>query len=1064
MTKLLAKLSRYEMMHLPAHLRAAGNIAALDKLLRLETDDHQNAWSAAKEEQDQVISLLADAALAIELAETLPLADREDVGHPTALRVRYTLFIASVKSRTHQVPAQLARALVEKGVWSIDRAWSNWRLLKSWSERLPLLRTLLPLLPKELVREAVELWKSSRQDREAWENAIVLLAGWLPSSLLIVTFEEMSLDLTDTAGRELLARLVPYLPPPYIEEMIGREEWRHDLECLIRAGANYIGEAALPNAIFTLAHCYRPEEALAAIAPRLSLPLVEQGLAICRASTHSGSREFSRALRALLVQMARLGRIDAALQVMRGFGDGALALPELASVIAERGSPARALTLLKKVRNSATLSRGIVMIASHLRGRVLDRALETARAIWTERERADALCALAERYPPHQAVGLLGEALAAAKTIHMRPYGGDASAKMSAIESLSEIASLLARFGGFEAALSAVEAAGEEARHADHKEQERCVEMAEMAFGAVAKYLPEPELRRLLGLRTVLRLSAPKAMSCIAPYLSPTLVQEACETATAKEIVALAPVLPESVLRKALFEMRERLIFDYRAEFIDGLAPYLAKPLLQDAVRFAQTQHDLQGQVVALASLSRFVPASLRREVLTLVMEQVRSDFPSEGRSQTLVDIAEYLTLDSVREALAVAGQRSYDFQKDRSSAALLVQLGRLGHLDEAVEQARALGPTTRAEVLSSLMPLLAGRLVRDLPEALAWDGSDQAAFRLLEVLGPKMSEVDSRRFLGFIQELGGEDLRMRLLVSFSDGAHKSVHSKILRMARASALPHLKAQVLLKLLGRLPTARRSAVLDEAMAAVGIAGDIDMRTQEDRGNALALVLTRAPPEAAKGVLALVKNLDEQYAKEEILRRLAPHLSRELIDEALAIANQLDYSSAGRALGRLVAQLVRHNRAQEALERLYRVTDRDLPECLGALAGCGAGAVPAVLERIDWMRSGEAKAAAVCAVAPHLPQAFLPRALTLALTIENKFHRIAPLKAVVAGLEPMPPIDLRHILGHALDDATARSRFDFLYDLAALAPLVARLGGAVAVKGVCAAIQQAHRWWP
>jgi hypothetical protein len=111
-------LSDYEARHLVAHLANGGCLDGLSELLRLETEDGQNAWYRLKVARQE----RADYRLNIELA----FASAESVGDVAlwALQLRYTLICASLNSLAAKVAPTILETAVERQIWTSAEAVS----------------------------------------------------------------------------------------------------------------------------------------------------------------------------------------------------------------------------------------------------------------------------------------------------------------------------------------------------------------------------------------------------------------------------------------------------------------------------------------------------------------------------------------------------------------------------------------------------------------------------------------------------------------------------------------------------------------------------------------------------------------------------------------------------------------------------------------------------------------------------------------------------------------------------------------------------------------------------
>jgi hypothetical protein len=87
-----------------------------------------------------------------------------------------------------------------------------------------------------------------------------------------------------------------------------------------------------------------------------------------------------------------------------------------------------------------------------------------------------------------------------------------------------------------------------------------------------------------------------------------------------------------------------------------------------------------------------------------------------------------------------------------------------------------------------------------------------------------------------------------------------------------------------------------------------------------------------------------------------------------------------------------------------------------------------------------------------------------ALAAARRIGDDEDRARALAELAPRLAALPQAKALPLWGEALQLSAARSRRGLLADLAALAPVIAALGGPEAITETCRAIEDVGRWWP
>jgi hypothetical protein len=309
-SRLANPVERYGVVHLAAHLEAAGRDDDIHQLLAVNapipvSQPRQvgNAWYAAHTRIGQTIAYDADLRLAWDRAKAS--ADQAQAqGRPApaiGLEIRYALLSASLSSLTARIPPPLIAALVADGQWSVSLGVRHARMLPAAEAAA---RALIDLLPRasstggvpaaELGTEALAAANAVSDPlaratllaalaaqaptraaavRDAWQaigvipdeqsrsQAIAALAG---STKLPKKLRDEALHLAESESPRpvavILTALAPQLPPAQRPDTVA-PAWRA------------AGRISHPEARFT---------ALNALLPLL--PADEQGLAASQAS------------------------------------------------------------------------------------------------------------------------------------------------------------------------------------------------------------------------------------------------------------------------------------------------------------------------------------------------------------------------------------------------------------------------------------------------------------------------------------------------------------------------------------------------------------------------------------------------------------------------------------------------------------------------------------------------------------------------------------------------------------------------------------------------------------
>jgi len=365
----LDSMDRYGLRHLAAHLEAAGREADLHRLMRLEWSDGQgeqtrtrfeNTWHTVHERVGDTSGYLSDVDRAWQLAERA-YAGRQS-SSAIGLQCRYALIVSSLSSLAGNIPPALLAALVEKGIWPGPQGLAYARQMQGPELRTRALAALAPYLnPAERDRALRETLEAARAIGDEWPRS------------------------------QALAALAPRLA-----------ELGHTAEALEAARA--IGSKGYPS--------LSQSQALAALAPHLTAPLLREALEAVRAIKSEGYRSQYQSQ----------------------------ALAALAPRLAELGHPAEALEVARAIGYERDRSQALAALAPHLgpteRDQAVREALEAARAIRANqpsgtaqleaaRDRSEALAALAPRLAE---LGHPAEALAVA-----RASGGYQSQALAAL-------------------------------------------------------------------------------------------------------------------------------------------------------------------------------------------------------------------------------------------------------------------------------------------------------------------------------------------------------------------------------------------------------------------------------------------------------------------------------------------------------------------------------------------------------------------------------------------------------------------------------------------------------
>ncbi|GCA69220.1 regulatory protein AfsR [Microcystis aeruginosa NIES-2519] len=697
--------------------------------------------------------------------------------------------------------------------------------------------------------------------------------------------------------------------------------------------------------------------------------------------------------------------------------------PELIALLIkhEIWTPAQGLAYVRQSQDDEKQAEGLRAISPYLTPTLLPEALEIARGIGHEYNRATALTGLAPYLPE-----VLPEALEAARGIRVEDFRARA---------LTGLAPYLP-----EVLPEALEAA----------RGIRVEDFRARALTGLAPHFPEVlpealEVARGIGDEYGRAL----ALTGLAPYL-PEVLPEALEIARgigseyyrARALTGLAPYLPE-VLPEALAVARGIRVEDNRALALTNLVPHLPESLLPEALAIARGIRGEYYRGWALTGLVSHLPEVLPEaleaaraigdeyyrgwaltglvshlpEVLPEALEAARAIGDEYYRASALTELVSHLP-EVLPEALAVARGIGDGYYRASALTELVSHLPEV--LPEALAVARGIGDGYyRASALTELV----SHLPEVLPEALEVArgiGSEYYRARALTGLAPYLPEVLPEA-LAVARAIGDEDIRALALTELAPHLPVSLLPEALEAARGIRDEYYRAEALTELVSHLPV----SLLPEAL-------EIARGIRDEYYRAWALTeLVSHLPEVLPEALGVARGIGDEDKRALALTDLAPHLPESLLPEALAVARGIrDEDNRALALTNLAPHL------PVSL----------LPEALEIARGIG--------DKFN-------RARALTRLAPHLPEYLLPGALEIARGIGSESNRAEALKALTATLTPAN-VDLsfwQDIL-HALGTLTRRK---FLETIPNLAPLILHFGGEVALREVYQGIREVSRWW-
>jgi hypothetical protein len=799
--------------------------------------------------------------------------------------------------------------------------------------------------------------------------------------------------------------------------------------------------------------------ALVALVPVLPVALLPQVLAVVPMLAETGRA----AVLAVLAPRLDDEGLAQALAELRVMDDGNARVQALEALAPYLAGPllASALALVPTLRDDSLRSRSLAALVPRLDDLLLAEALAWAQTTTPDWARASMLRALA----PVLHGSLLAEALESALSI-----GTEANVMTALVALAPQLDGALLM-----QAVRRARAMKHDASRAN-------------ALGALAARLPSAE--RLPLLAEVLQAIHPDdhggpqplaAFRLIAPHLVGPLVADALTLACgiesehdrAKALAALAPVLPEPLMTKALESVRSLshvwwVRFETLVAFLprqrgaareqllaEALAGVRAKvspgsfdsaeaktfARLLDAIGPALTP-ELQGEVLAVAlaaigpgwdfggGLHALAP-HLDQPTLAAALEAAQQQTAPTFQTMILMALAPALQGPLLEAALAQALGLENPWNRVRALAVLIPHL-------PAAQQAPALREALAADrviaddggwgqVIGALgaymdAPTLAEAVATALALPSALDQADTLA-----LLAPSLTVVLQAKVWAAVRAFESDRYRVKVLAALAPYLPAPLVVEALAAARTLHLDTERAQVLTALAPQL----QGTLLEEALAAAEAIDDVGYRTR--------IVKTLLETAGRPAQEPKPRGRATQAA------RAAPSPEHPTaLEEALTTAHAIQ-----RRWGLGAQALVEHLPHLTAAER-----ERVLREALAAARAIG---------------SENPQVQVVQELAPHLSGSLVVEALELTDHIVTIWHRVRARQALCPGLLALVHTDPALAAAawrDSLHRMAAGSRDTFLRDLAAILPVGLALTGEAAPQaaaGIFHAIKQSRGWW-
>jgi hypothetical protein len=684
-----------------------------------------------------------------------------------------------------------------------------------------------------------------------------------------------------------------------------------------------------------------------------------------------------------------------------------------------------ALEVARKIQNEHQRANAFIGLALHL-PEVMSEALEVACAIQAEYDRANAL----NRLAPHLPEKLLSKALEVARGIQ---------------DEYDRVRALI----GIAPRLPGV-----------------IPEALEVARGIRDEY------------------HRPRALNLLVPYL-PEVIPEALEVAReirdefnrASALIEVAPHLQENLLSEALEAVREIQNEYHRSWALSKLAPHLPKKLLSVALEVARKIRDEFSQADAIIGLTPHLPKKLLSEALEMA-RRLQNEY---DRARALIGLVPYLP-EIILEALEVARQIRDEYDQVRALIGLAPRLPEK-LLSEVLEVTRGIQDEYhRSWALSKLAPHLPEKLlsvalevargIRDeynrvnilielapnLPELIpkALEVAREIKFdyhraNALSLLGSHLPEIIPEA-LEVMRGIRNEYDQVRALIGLAPYLPE-IMFEALEMAREIRDEYNRANALIEV---APHLRKNFLSEALEVARGI------QHESFRADALIGLAPHLPEMLLPEALEMARGTQNEYDRVRALIELAPHLPEMLLPEALEVAQGIqDKEHRAYALSLLVPHLPEV--IPEVLELVRGIQDNfHRADALSLLVPYLPEIIPEVLEVMREIQFEGDRADALSRLVTCLPENFLSRALEVARGIQDEAFRANAFSSIASQLNSKNFnlsfwSEVLHVLSY-------RGRKDLLGDLSGLALAAIKLSDRSVLKSMVQAIREICQQWP
>lgn len=810
------------------------------------------------------------------------------------LALRYALIIASINSIAASIPPAMLVAMVDSGAWTVPHALAFARQIPEpypraqaltavahhlrdsqkaqvcadalaavreinfyKDERAEVVAGLAPHLPEALMSEAIEI-AASLYNTYSQGKALAALARHVPEVLMAKILAAAQTIYTGNDCAKVLAALAPRLPENLIETaLMGAHDMEYEEEraAVVAALAPHLPRSLTEQAVRIaqeIEDVFYRCQTLHVLAQHFPEPwLIRMLDEACVSDLPESERQQAlvkrreaRALRLAQPEWQRMldGIVATGSGKYSDFDYEVLAerLDAFTMLLASLTEAERRQALAQAFSAAHTTPRGCVRtlmtLVSYLdeppeQAQVVAAALAYSKAISDDADRVQALADVIPELPEPERTQTVAAEFAVAK------YKPEQFAK--ALEALGSFLPEFERIKVVTDALTRVlsmrwqgfQAKGLEAL-APHLPKNLLIEAFAAlkasggglwasgdevwrikALAALARQLPEPEQTRLLAEALALAEGVEDEGNRI------------------DGLSALAPHLPDPLLRQALAAARAFKVDYFRATALVGVAPHLAEPLRTEVLTEIVTSTPRHfwdpSSLDVLTAITPHLPEHLQSETLAAILAIDDELERSLERYKELETIALCFSQNLLSKAFA----QIREIEEKRYLAAVReVQAERRGgevdseqKIKEAMQRSRAWYTGFWGDALRRLAAHVPESFMTEAMRAVkAHEESENLQANMLAALAPRLPKEFMPEALEIVRTMSDE-VRAKLLIALSPYLPCGLKVEALTMVRTITDQCYRVEALAALASQLPQSERAQVVAEVLAAARQAG-------------------------------------------------------------------------------------------------------------------------------------------------------------------------------------------------------------------------------------------------